>query len=87
MLSARKLKRIAGGLLASAVLMWIAALALGAHLVGDDGDAGLLRELQVRRHQERLQREHGVGAVEALAGLEEGAHRRGRMAEEALARA
>ena len=62
-----------------------AAFALGAQLVGDDGEPGLLGELDVGRHQEGLHRQHGVGAVEALARLEEGAHRRGRVAQEALA--
>src|SRR6185503_15860153 len=77
--SARKLNRIGGGYVN-------AAPALGAQLMRDDGHASLLVELQAGRHQEGLHREHGVGAVEALAGLEEGTHRRGRVAQEALAR-
>ena len=85
MRSERKLKVIAGGLPGVGGGDVDAALALGAQLVGDDGEPGLLGELDVGRHQEGLHGEHGVGAVEALARPEEAAQGGGGVAQEALA--
>src|SRR5262249_9425837 len=54
-----------------------AALALRPQLMSDDGHARLLGELEIGRHQEWLDGEHGVGTVETLAGFEEATQRRG----------
>ena len=62
-----------------------AAAALRAQLMRDHRDAGFLGDLHVGCHQHRLDRQHRRPGVESLAALDEGAHRRGRMAEEALA--